>query len=225
MDEKDKNNEQPADSGISRRSLLKGMGGGVIATSILPLVSARTLLTGPTGATVEAKVIGLDEMPVTLNINGKDRRVMVEPRTLLVDALRGPELDLTGTKLVCDRGACGGCTVLVNDTPVVSCMTLALDAQGKKIETIEGLAQGDQLHPIQAEFVQFDALQCGFCTSGMILSCKALLDHNPNPSIQDIKQATSGNLCRCGTYPNVFKAVQAVAHQTHHAATKMPQKA
>ncbi|HZS47837.1 MAG TPA: (2Fe-2S)-binding protein [Blastocatellia bacterium] len=224
MNEKEKDNEQQ-NGGISRRSLLKGMGGGVLATGILPLVHAEGLLRGPSGATVDAKVISPDAAPITLTINGRDRRVMAEPRSLLVDVLRGPELDLTGTKLVCDRGACGGCTVLVNDTPVLSCMTLALDAQGKKIETIEGLAHGDQLHPIQAEFVHFDALQCGYCTSGMIMSCKALLDHNPNPSLHDIKQATSGNLCRCGTYPNVFKAVQAAAKQTHHATAKTQQKA
>jgi len=224
MAEKEKDNGEQS-GGISRRSLLKGMGGGVLATGILPLVKGESLLRGPSGATVEAKVIGTEGTTITLTINGRDRKVMVEPRSLLVDVLRGPELDLTGTKLVCDRGACGGCTVLVNGTPVNSCMTLALDAQGKKIETIEGLAHGDQLHPIQAEFVHFDALQCGYCTSGMIMSCKSLLDHNSNPSLHDIKQATSGNLCRCGTYPNVFKAVQAAAGHTHHAVETAAKKA
>src|SRR5205823_1155666 len=122
-------------------------------------------------------------------------------------------LDMTGTKIVCDRGSCSACTVWLDGTPVCSCMTLALDAHGKEITTIEGLAQGDQLHRVQQQFIEHDAMQCGFCTPGMIMSCAALLAHNANPSLDDVKTATSGNLCRCGTYHNVFQATLAAAKQ------------
>jgi xanthine dehydrogenase YagT iron-sulfur-binding subunit len=134
----------------------------------------------------------------------------VDPATTLVEALR-LGLGLTGTKVGCDRGACSACTVWVDGEVAASCMTFALDVQGKKITTIEGLAIGDRLHPVQAAFVQHDALQCGFCTPGMVMSCAALVEHNPRPTLEDVKSAVSGHLCRCGTYPNVFKATLAAA--------------
>src|SRR6185437_1653846 len=149
--------------------------------------------------------LGPGQTPVALNVNGKDYRVALEPRTTLADALRY-QLNLTGTKIVCDRGACSACTVWLDKTPVNSCMTLAIDVGKRRVTTIEGLAAGDNLHPVQTAFIKHDALQCGFCTPGMIMSCAALLERNPHPDLNDVKLATSGNLCRCGTYPKVFDA-------------------
>jgi aerobic-type carbon monoxide dehydrogenase small subunit (CoxS/CutS family) len=149
-------------------------------------------------------------VPVKLRINGQDKALSLEPRTTLADALR-VNLDMTGTKIVCDRGECSACTVWIDGMPVCSCMTLAIDAQNREIRTIEGLASGDQLHPVQEQFIEHDAMQCGFCTPGMIMSCAALLERNKNPSLDDVKSATSGNLCRCGTYPKVFDATLAAA--------------
>ena len=134
----------------------------------------------------------------------------MEPRTTLADALR-LHLGLTGTKIGCDRGACSACTVWLDGVPVNSCMTFALDAVGRNVTTIEGLAQGDRLHPVQDAFIAHDAMQCGFCTPGMVMSCAALLARNANPTRDDVRAATSGNLCRCGTYPNVFDATLAAA--------------
>ena len=149
---------------------------------------------------------------LTLRVNGVERKVTCQPRTTLAAALRD-ELDLTGTKLACDRGACGACTVHLGGTPVAACMTLAIDAAGHEIRTIEGLAKGDALHPVQAAFVEFDALQCGFCTPGMVMSCAALCERNATPSLEDVKHAIAGNLCRCGTYPKVFEATLAAARK------------
>jgi xanthine dehydrogenase YagT iron-sulfur-binding subunit len=132
------------------------------------------------------------------------------------------ELGLTGTKVGCDRGACSACTVWLDGEVAASCMTFALDVQGKEVTTIEGLARGDRLHPVQAAFVEHDALQCGFCTPGMVMACAALVEHNPRPTLEDVKSATSGNLCRCGTYPNVFKATLAAAGSTAKVSTGKP---
>jgi len=120
---------------------------------------------------------------------------------------------MTGTKIVCDRGACSACTVLVDKTPVCSCMTLAMDVGNRNVTTVEGLAQGSNLHPVQAAFVAHDALQCGFCTSGMVMSCAALVDRNPQPTVADVRTAISGNICRCGTYPKVLEAALAAAQR------------
>jgi aerobic-type carbon monoxide dehydrogenase small subunit (CoxS/CutS family) len=190
-------------NGVSRRSILKGigLGGGAVAASVLPAFPQAA------GA---AKVQGPDAVPVTLNINGKPYQTKVEPRTTLLNTLRN-QLDLTGTKVVCDRGSCGACTVHLDGKPVCSCLTLALDAQGKKITTIEGLAKDGHLDPVQAAFIEKDALQCGFCTPGMIMSVRALLNRTPSPSLSQVKQAVAGNLCRCGTYPRVFEAAIAAA--------------
>jgi aerobic-type carbon monoxide dehydrogenase small subunit (CoxS/CutS family) len=149
--------------------------------------------------------VGPGRVPLILNVNGKDYRLAAEPRTTLAAALRF-DLGLTGTKVVCDRGACSACTVWLDKTPVNACMTLAIDVGKRRITTIEGLANGEDLHPIQAAFIKHDALQCGFCTPGMIMSCAALLERNPNPNLNDVKQAIAGNLCRCGTYPKIFDA-------------------
>lgn len=137
----------------------------------------------------------------------------IEPRWTLAEILR-EELGLTGTKLGCNRAECGVCTVLVDDLPVFSCTVLAVDAEGKKIETIESLAGTEGLHPLQKAFIKHDALQCGFCTPGMLMSLKALLDSNPTPSQDDIKMAIAGNYCRCGAYPNIIQAALEAASTT-----------
>ncbi len=152
-----------------------------------------------------ADVIGPGTAPLRLTINGRAVTVAVEPATTLVEVLRST-LELTGTKIGCDRGACSACTVWLDGQPASSCMTLALDARDREIVTIEGLAQGDTLHPVQQAFVDHDAMQCGFCTPGMIMSCAALLEHRPDCTLDDVKAAIGGHLCRCGAYPNIFAA-------------------
>jgi aerobic-type carbon monoxide dehydrogenase small subunit (CoxS/CutS family) len=149
-------------------------------------------------------------VPITLRINGKTQQVSVEPRTTLAEALRD-QLHLTGTKVVCDRGACSACTVMLDGLPVNSCMTFALDVGKREVTTIEGLGTPEQMHPVQAAFVEHDALQCGYCTPGMVMSSAALLKENPNPAEEDIRHAIRGNICRCGTYPKIFEAVLATS--------------
>ncbi|MEM3112297.1 MAG: (2Fe-2S)-binding protein [Candidatus Anstonellales archaeon] len=147
---------------------------------------------------------------IQLNVNGHFYDVMVSPRDLLIDVLR-KQLGLIGTKKGCGHGDCGSCTILIDGKPILSCLTLAVSCQGKKIVTIEGLEEKGELHPIQKAFVEFGAVQCGFCTPGMILSAKALLDQNPNPSREEIKRGLSGNLCRCTGYIKIIDAVEAAS--------------
>lgn len=147
---------------------------------------------------------------IKLQVNKKDWTVEVEPYMTLADCLRG-KLTLTGVRISCNQGDCGACTVLLDGDPVYSCMTLAVGAEGKSITTIEGLKQGGRHHPLQEAFVDNHGLQCGYCTSGMILSAKALLDRNLNPTEQEIKECIAGNLCRCGCYPKIIKSVMVAA--------------
>jgi xanthine dehydrogenase YagT iron-sulfur-binding subunit len=144
-------------------------------------------------------------LPVTLAVNGSRYPLMIEPRRTLLDALR-VDLALTGTKKVCDAGDCGACTVIVDGRAMYSCLLLAVDCADREIRTIEGLTQGNALDPVQEAFVACDAFQCGFCTSGQIMSLRALLDATPEPSEAQIARAVSGNLCRCGAYPNIVAA-------------------
>ena len=144
---------------------------------------------------------------VKIAVNGEEYELLVKPNELLIDLLRD-RLDLTGTKEGCGTGDCGGCTVLVDGKPLNSCLTLALEVDGKNILTIEGLAQGGELHPLQKAFIDEGAVQCGFCTPGMILSAKALLDENPHPSEEEIKRGIAGNFCRCTGYKKIVKAIQ-----------------
>ena len=147
---------------------------------------------------------------VALRLNGSERALAVEPRRTLLDALRH-DLGLTGTKKVCDMGDCGACTVLVDGRAVYSCLTLAVDCDGRDVTTIEGLGRGDQLDPVQRAFVEADAYQCGFCTPGQIMSVAALLHEQQAPSEDEIRRAVSGNLCRCGAYQNIVRAGQRAA--------------
>jgi len=161
-------------------------------------------------------VIGPQSVELSLHINGVACTVHADPATTLVEIIRDT-LGLTGTKIGCDRGACSACTVWVDGKVIASCMTLALDVRGKQITTIEGLASEGRLHPVQAAFIEHDALQCGFCTPGMVMSCAHLVDANPNCTLDDVKAAVSGHLCRCGTYPNIFKATLAAANAVREA--------
>lgn len=196
---------------VSRRGFLKGAGLGaagaaIVETGLSAMTEAASAASGPA-------VAGPGRVAVALSVNGAERKLDIEPRTTLAEALRD-DLGLTGTKVVCDRGSCSACTVLLDGTAVVSCMTLAIDVDGRKVTTIEGLAKGDVLHPVQEAFIAHDAMQCGFCTPGMVMSCAALLDRNPSPSLDDVRDAVSGNLCRCGTYPKVFDATLAAARMS-----------
>jgi xanthine dehydrogenase YagT iron-sulfur-binding subunit len=157
-----------------------------------------------------ARAGSTETVPVTLRVNGVDRTVHLEPRVTLLDALR-ERLGLTGTKKGCDRGECGACTVHVDGRRINACMTLAVMQQGKAITTIEGLAEGDTLHPVQAAFIEHDAFQCGYCTPGQIMSAVACIREGHAGSSAEIRQWMSGNLCRCGAYPNIVAAVRAAA--------------
>ncbi len=200
---KEKNTPDNPERGLSRRAFLKTSGLGAAAVTVMSTGVAAM----PDGT---PKVIGPGAVPVTINVNGKALQTEVTPGTTLAEALRGP-LNHTGTKVVCDRGSCSACTVWLDGMPVNSCMTLAIDVGARQVRTIEGLANGEALHPVQEAFIEHDALQCGYCTPGMVMSCAALLERNPSPTEADVRQATSGNLCRCGTYPKVFEATLAAA--------------
>ena len=191
----------PPDRGFSRRSFLKGSAAAGVATTGLATAPAA-----PAGPTTFGP--GLHE--IELRINGTARKVEVETRTTLLDALRDG-LDLTGAKKVCDRGACGGCTVLVDGATVTSCMTLAMDAVGSEVTTVESLSDGDTAHPLVQNFVRCDAMQCGFCTPGMVMSSLACLKKHGVPTAAQMQQDLSGNLCRCGTYGRVMQAIERTA--------------
>jgi xanthine dehydrogenase YagT iron-sulfur-binding subunit len=200
---------ESARGGVSRRDFVKGAGASAAGTALLESGLAQAALDSA-GAVNGNEVLGPGAVPISLSVNGRNVSVRVDPATTLAEVLRN-DLGLTGTKIGCDRGACSACTVWLDGEPASSCMTLALDARGRKITTIEGLAEGDQLHPVQQAFVEHDALQCGFCTPGMVMSCAALLERKPHADLDDVKSAISGHLCRCGTYPNIFQAALAVA--------------
>ncbi|MGO9769436.1 MAG: (2Fe-2S)-binding protein [Roseiarcus sp.] len=193
---------------MSRRSFLRGTGAAAAATAALE--SALSGAADAAGEVAGAQIVGPDATPVTLRVNGMVQAVAIEPRATLAEVLRGP-LGLTGVKIGCDRGACSACTVLINGAPVASCSILAIDVGDRAITTIEGLARDGALHPVQEAFIAHDALQCGYCTPGLALSCAALLERVPHPSEAEVKAAISGHLCRCGAYQHVVEAVLAAA--------------
>jgi aerobic-type carbon monoxide dehydrogenase small subunit (CoxS/CutS family) len=191
---------------VSRRTFLKTAGVGAAATSLR------------TGFPLESPpaVLGPGPEAVSLKVNGVLRTARVEPRVTLLRALRN-SLEITGAKEVCNRGGCGACTVLVDGKPVYSCMLLAVDAQGHEITTVEGLGTPEKMSPVQAAFVEQDALQCGFCTPGFVVACTAFLASHPDPTTDAMKEGLAGNLCRCGTYSRIFEAVQKAAHEQRKA--------
>lgn len=175
------------------------------------VVAAKLGLPGAAAAEVTpSRPLPPDALNLTLQINGQSHAVVVDPRTTLLDALR-ERLGMAGTKKGCDMGACGACTVHVDGRRVVSCLTLAASVEGKRITTIEGLAQGDQLHPMQAAFLDHDGFQCGYCTPGQIMSAVALVDEGRAISDANIREFMSGNICRCGAYPNIVAAIKTAA--------------
>jgi xanthine dehydrogenase YagT iron-sulfur-binding subunit len=198
--------EEKQKRGTTRRTFLKSA--GMVSATVAGAEMLGGVATAESDPT--ARTLGPGKVPLKLRINGEDHAVSIEPRTTLAEALRD-ELHMTGTKVVCDRGSCSACTVMLDKTPVCSCMTLAVDVGDRNVTTIEGLAHSETLHPVQAAFIEHDALQCGFCTSGMIMSCASLLERNPNPSADDVRTAISGNICRCATYPKVLDAVLAAS--------------
>ncbi len=184
---------------VSRRNFLKTAGVGSLATAVtsvgVPEVAAQT---GPAA-------IGPGDVPVTLMVNGKRLDLRIEPRVTLLNAIRN-RADLTGNKRVCDRGACGACTMIVDGRTVYSCSTLAIEVQGKQIRTVDGLANGATLHPVQQAFVDTDGLMCGFCTPGFVMATVALLERTPNPTLEQAKKGLDGNICRCGTFVRIMEA-------------------
>ncbi len=203
MEEKKDDKQQEERWELSRRTFLKVSG--------IPLSAA--LILGPRtvrAAGEEVPVYGPGKTSVTLTVNGQRRTIEVEPRVTLLEALRD-EMDLTGAKRVCDRGTCGACTILVSQKPVYSCSLLAIDARDEPITTVESLRQDGGLHPVQQAFIDNDASQCGFCTPGFVVACKALLDRTPDPSPEQLRAGLGGNLCRCGTYAGIRAAVKELA--------------
>ncbi len=201
------NNRSDADTkrakkGLSRRGFIRGAGLTTAGTVMLT-TSVGAFETKPSYAT--GTMIPASGADIEMRINGKSYALRVEPRTTLTTALRD-HLGLTGAKVVCDRGSCSACTVFLDGRPVNACTTMALDVGAKEVTTIEGIAEDDELHPVQEAFIEHDATQCGYCTPGMVMSCVHLLEHKSDPTLEDVKHAVRGNLCRCGTHPHVFKA-------------------
>jgi aerobic-type carbon monoxide dehydrogenase small subunit (CoxS/CutS family) len=198
--------EQRRARGLSRRGFLQAVGVTGLAT-----VPASTSWAQETETQTQQSADGITRYApegerIELRINGQNARLRAHPTTTLLEALR-EHLAMTGAKEVCDRGACGACTVHLDGRAVKSCMTLAIDAIGYEITTVEGLAQGEQLDPVQQAFVDNDACQCGFCIPGFVMRSRALLDENPAPNEQQIKEGLSGNICRCAAYNKIFQAV------------------
>jgi len=186
---------------ITRRGFLQLMGVGAAASAASPGLSADLAKSG---------LEPVETTRLNLLINGRSHRLLVETRWSLLFVLR-EKLGLTGTKVGCERGECGACTVLIDGQPRYACMALAVEAAGKEITTIEGLMKGEQLGPVQQAFLEHDAFQCGYCTPGQIMAVEGLLRSNPAPSLEEIRRAVSGNLCRCGTYAHIFKAAKRAA--------------
>jgi xanthine dehydrogenase YagT iron-sulfur-binding subunit len=194
------------DFAISRRGFLAAAGLGAAGAAAVGRVTRAEVLDEP--LTVPDPEVA--SHAVTLKINGRKHRVLVEPRWSLLFVLR-ERLGLTGTKVGCDRGECGSCTVLIDDVPRYACMTLAVEAEGHAVTTVEGLLEGEELGPVQQAFKEHDAYQCGYCTPGQIVAAEGLLRANPDPSPEEIRHGCGGNLCRCGAYPNIFRAVDRAA--------------
>ena len=204
---KEKTSRQDKQSGwmMSRRGFLTGVGSGALCVA----ASGHLFAAGRTKAATAVLEPGVLNK-ITLRINDRDHDLLVEPRWTLLYVLR-EKIGLTGTKEGCGRGECGACTVLIDGVPRYACLTLAVEAEGASVTTVEGLLRGEELGPVQSAFVEQDAFQCGYCTPGQIMSVEGLLRKNPAPSIDQIRTAVSGNLCRCGAYSHIFKAAARAA--------------
>ena len=195
------NEEDPGKSGefsVSRRDFLKSTGVGSLAATVAGVTDAAAQTPG-------ARVVGPGDVPIQLTVNGRRVNLMIEPRVTLLDALR-TRADITGNKKGCDRGACGACTMIIDGRTAYACSTLAIEVQGKQIRTVDGLASGDRLHPVQQAFCDVDALMCGFCTPGFVMATVALLEKLPNPTPEQASRALDGNICRCGTFVRILEA-------------------
>jgi len=188
-------------AGVSRRGFLTTVGAGAVGAAV---ASAQ-----PAAPASRSSPAG-EPTPVTLAVNGRRHHLLVEPQRTLLGALR-EELGLTGTKLGCERGECGACTLLIDGVARYSCLTLALEAEGHEITTVEGLMDGEELGPVQKAFVDEDGLQCGYCTPGQVMAAEGLLRARPDPTLDEIRHGMSGNLCRCGAYPHIFNSVRRAA--------------
>ena len=189
---------------ISRRRFVEGTSAGIVAVATVPAVQAQQ----KASASAAAPVTSVPRTTIKINVNGVDHRVEVEDRWTLVELLRD-HLQLTGTKIGCDRGECGACTVLIDGTPLYSCSQLAVWMNGRSIQTVEGLAKNGKLDPLQEAFIEHDAPQCGYCTSGQLMIAKALLMKNARPTRDEVRTAMTGNLCRCSNYNHYVEAVMA----------------
>lgn len=196
-------NKDGPSKGVSRRGFLSSVGAGAASVAAASQLSAESA--------AKANIVRVDEkVSVTLSINGRSYQQLVEPRWSLAYVLR-EELHITGTKVGCERGECGACTVLMDNVPRYSCMTLAVETEGVEVTTVEGLMSGEELGDVQQAFVEKDAMQCGYCTSGQIMSVEGLLRANPNPTRDEARAQVSGNLCRCGAYPHIINAADRAA--------------
>ena len=212
MNGKDNPRNENSTGRVTRRSFLSQMGAAGATVTAAPLVARAQFATAPGETSSRGTQKIENAVPIALSVNGKSVRIEVDPRTTLLDALR-ETLSLTGTKKGCDHGQCGACTVHVNGRRINSCLTLAIMHEGDSITTIEGLGDPGNLHPMQASFVEHDGYQCGYCTSGQIMSAVALLKEPCGASDADVKELMSGNICRCGAYPNIVAAIQHVRQQ------------
>jgi len=203
MNHEDQDKDARATQGVSRRGFIASIGTGAIGAAAVAQIGAKA----PAGAQGAEVVTGGDMSPVTLVVNGRSHKMLVESRWSLLYVLRDT-LGLTGTKVGCERGECGACTVLIDGETRYACMTLAVEADGRAITTIEGLMQGEELGPTQQAFAEEDAFQCGYCTPGQVMAAEGLLRAHPSPTLDEIRQGMAGNICRCGTYAHIFKAVE-----------------
>ena len=206
--------EAPATQRVSRRSFLSQLGAAGLAATASPVLAATPSPIAPVATpTVAEDAPAEGTVALSFKVNGQSHALHLDPRTTLLDCLR-ENLDLPGTKKGCDHGQCGACTVHVNGRRVNSCLSFAVMHQSDEITTIEGIGQPDHLHPMQAAFIEHDGYQCGYCTSGQIMSAVAVLKENVGPTDDDVKQAMYGNICRCGAYSNIVAAVQQVRHSS-----------
>jgi xanthine dehydrogenase YagT iron-sulfur-binding subunit len=210
-----RDNDDPVSTGVSRRGFLSSIGTGAVGAA-----AAAGLGPGEQAVAAQAEVVPAGDVgTITLTVNGRRHKILVEPRWTLLHVLRD-RLGLTGAKAGCERGECGACTVLIDGKSRYACMTLAADVDGHDVTTVEGLMQGEELGLTQRAFAEEDAFQCGFCTPGQVMAAEALLRANASPSLDEIRQGMSGNLCRCGAYVHIFSAVEKAAALKRQEASR-----